>query len=232
MAFIPGLMRFFTLMPAAVIGATFIFTSCAIIKGGIETIASRMLDARRTLVVGLALMTGLAVEAFPEFFHACRSGIEPLVDSPLVLGTFVGFALNAVFRIGTRRRAVLDIDPPGSISPRPGFMEGRGGAWGARRDVIARASYAAQQLVEVIADDCEPPDRSSCPAASMNSIWRWRHAIPALLELPERRPSDAEITQSEDGVRLLAGFLLRHNADRSAATRRGEACVVQFQFHH
>ena len=69
MAFIPGLMRFFTLMPAPVIGATFVFISCAILKGGIETIASRMLDARRTLVVGLALLTGLAVEAFPAFFQ-------------------------------------------------------------------------------------------------------------------------------------------------------------------
>ncbi len=72
MAFIPGLMRFFTLMPAAVVGATFIFTSCAIIKGGIETIASRMLDTRRTLVVGLAILTGLAVEAFPASSTRCR----------------------------------------------------------------------------------------------------------------------------------------------------------------
>jgi len=98
-------MRFLTLMPTAVIGATFIFTSCAIIKGGIETIASRMLDARRTLVVGLALMTGLAAETFPNFFHAAPASIEPLVASPLVLGTFVGFLLNAAFRIGMRRRA-------------------------------------------------------------------------------------------------------------------------------
>jgi hypothetical protein len=52
------------------------------------------------------------------------------------------------------------------------------------------------------------------------------------LELPERRPTPDEITHGEDGVRLLAGFLLRHNADRSSTTRRGEACVVQFQFHH
>jgi NCS2 family nucleobase:cation symporter-2 len=75
MAFIPDLVRFLTLMPAPVIGATFIFTSCAIIKGGIETIASRMLDARRTLVVGLALMTGLAVEAVPHW-DATAGGAE------------------------------------------------------------------------------------------------------------------------------------------------------------
>jgi len=234
MAFIPGLMRFFTLMPAGVIGATFIFTSCAIIKGGIETIASRMLDARRTLVVGLALMTGLAVEAFPAFFHSVPASIEPLVDSPLVLGTFVGFALNFVFRIGSRRRATLNVDPHAlDFAAVQTFVEGRGGAWGARRDVIARASFAAQQLVEVIADTCEP--RS--PIVLSGSFDEFDLGLEAryageLLELPERRPTPDEITQGEDGVRLLAGFLLRHNADRSSTTRRGEACVVQFQFHH
>jgi xanthine permease XanP len=234
MAFIPGLLRFFTLMPAAVVGATFIFTSCAIIKGGIETIASRMLDSRRTLVVGLALLTGLAVEAFPRFFHAVPPAIEPLVGSPLVLGTFVGFALNAAFRIGTRRRAELRIDPRAiDYDAIHGFMDGRGGLWGARRDVIARASYAAQQLIEVIADTCEPQG----PIALSGSFNEFDLMVEArysggLLELPERRPSPDEIAHSEDGVRQLAGFLLRHNADRSSATRRGETCFVQFQFHH
>jgi xanthine permease XanP len=234
MAFIPGLMRFFTLMPAAVIGATFIFTSCAIIKGGIETIASRMLDARRTLVVGLATLTGLAVEAFPVFFHAAPATIEPLVDSPLVLGTFVGFALNAAFRIGTRRRAVLTIDPHAiDFDAIHSFMEGRGGLWGARRDVITRATYAALQLVEAIAENCEPRG----PIALSGSFDEFDLGVEArysgnLLELPERRPTPDEVRDSDDGVRLLAGFLLRHNADRASVSRRGDACIVHFQFHH
>jgi hypothetical protein len=50
--------------------------------------------------------------------------------------------------------------------------------------------------------------------------------------LPERRPSDAEIRESEDGARLLAGFLLRHNADRASVIQRGDICIVRFQFHH
>jgi NCS2 family nucleobase:cation symporter-2 len=234
MAFIPGLMHFFTTMPAAVIGATFIFTSCAIIKSGIETIASRMLDARRTLVVGLALLTGLAVEAFPRIFHAVPASIEPLATSPLVLGTAVGFFLNAAFRIGARRRAALSIDPQAiDYSAIRSFMEQRGGLWGARRDVVARASFSAQQLVEVIAETCEPQG----PIALSGSFNEYDLTVEAryaggLLELPERRPTPDEIAHGEDGVRHLAGFLLRHNADRSTAIRRDETCIVQFQFHH
>jgi NCS2 family nucleobase:cation symporter-2 len=112
-------------------------------------------------------------------------------------------------------------------------MEGRGGTWGARRDVIVRANYAAQQLIEVIADTCEPRG----PIALSGSFNEFELTVEAryaggLLELPERRPTHDEIAHGEDGVRQLAGFLLRHNADRSSATRRGETCVVQFRFHH
>jgi NCS2 family nucleobase:cation symporter-2 len=158
----------------------------------------------------------------------------PLVGSPLVLGTFVGFGLNAVFRIGTRRRAVLIIDPHAiDYDAIHSFMEGRGGLWGARRDVVTRACYAAQQLIEVIADTCEPRG----PIGLSGSFDEFDLAVEAryagnLLELPERRPTPDEIRDHEDGVRMLAGFLLRHNADRSTASRRGDTCVVQFQFHH
>ncbi|HVC63826.1 MAG TPA: solute carrier family 23 protein [Acetobacteraceae bacterium] len=234
MAFIPDLVRFFTLIPAAVIGAAFIFTSCAIVKSGIETIASRMLDARRTLVVGMAILTGLAVEAFPGVFRTMPHGIQPLVGSPLVLGTLVGFALNAVFRLGMRRRAVLAVEPKQiDFDAIHSFMDGRGGLWGARRDVVTRATFAAQQLIEVIVENCAPRG----PVVLSGSFDEFDLAVEArytgdLLELPERRPSDADIRASEDGARLLAGFLLRHNADRATATRRGESCVVRFQFHH
>lgn len=234
MAFAPALMRFFTLMPPAVIGAVFIFTSCAIIKGGIETIASRMLDPRRTLVVGLSLLTGLAVEAFPRFFVSAPSAIQPLVDSPLVLGTFVGFVLNASFRIGSRRRAALMIDPAGiDFDAIHSFMEERGGSWGARRDVITRANYAAQQLVEVIAYNCEPNGTIALSGSfdEFNLSVQARYAGD-LLELPERRPDHDEVRESEDGVRRLAGFLLRRYADRASATRRGNTCIVDLQFHH
>ena len=234
MAFIPGLVRFFTLMPAAVLGATFVFTSCAILKGGIETIASRMLDARRTLVVGLSLLTGLAVEAFPGFFEAVPHSIQPVVGSPLVLGTLVGFGLNAIFRLGARRRAVLVIEPQQiDFDAIHSFMEGLGGLWGARRDVVTRASFAAQQLVEVIVENCEPRSAVSLSGSfdEFNLAVEARYAG-RRLELPERRPSDAEIRESEDGARLLAGFLLRHNADRASVIQRGDTCIVRFQFHH
>ena len=85
----------------------------------------------------------------------------------------------------------------------------------------------------MIAETCEPRG----PISLSGSFNEFDLAVEAryagaLLELPERRPSDAQIRESEDGARLLAGFLLRHNADRAASTRRGDSAIVRFQFHH
>ena len=231
MAFVPVVMRFFTLIPAGVIGATFIFTSCAIMKGGIETIASRMLDARRTLVVGLSILTGLAVEAFPNYFHAAPAAIAPLVGSPLVLGTMVGFALNAVFRIGTRRRAVLEIDPRSDrIRCDPDLRRGS-------RRCVGRAARRG--------GTCQPTRRSSLSRSSRTPASRadlsrlsgsfdqfdliLEARYPGeLLTLSERRPTPDEITEDEGGVRRwrasCCGTTLIAPHPCGAATRASFSC--------
>jgi xanthine permease XanP len=232
LAFIPAIPRFLTLMPASVLGATLVFTSCAIVKNGIETITSRMLDARRTLSVGMALLTGFAVEAFPTVFAAAPTLVRPLVDSSLVFGTLVGFLLNLAFRFGIRRRAWIEVDPVAIDLERiHSFMDGAGSRWGARRDVIMRASYALQQAVETIAEQFHPHGPIVLEAGydEFTLDVEARYAGD-LLEMPERRPTEAEILETDEGVHRLAGFLLRRNADRAVAARRGELCVLQFHF--
>ena len=139
-----------------------------------------------------------------------------------------------MFRIGARRRASLSIEPHAiDFDAIQSFIEGRGAAWGARRDVVARASYAAQQLVEVIADACGPRGLVTLSGSfdEFDLMLDARYDGEPL-ELTERRPSPEEIRDSDDGARLLAGYLLRHHADRSTSTRRGDGCIVQLQFHH
>jgi NCS2 family nucleobase:cation symporter-2 len=52
------------------------------------------------------------------------------------------------------------------------------------------------------------------------------------LHFPDQRPSVAEIRQSDEGARLLAGFLLRRNADRTRADSNGGKTRVLFHFDH
>jgi hypothetical protein len=52
------------------------------------------------------------------------------------------------------------------------------------------------------------------------------------LEFPDRRPSIEQIRDSDDGVRLLAGFMLRRNADRVRSDAKDGRALVHFHFDH
>ena len=102
-----------------------------------------------------------------------------------------------------------------------------------RRDIVARASFALHQFVEAIADHCNAraPIRIEASFDEYNlDLTVSYEGVP--IELPERRPSDAEIRESEDGLRRLTGFMLRHNADLAQSEIMGETVVVRFHFDH
>ena len=52
------------------------------------------------------------------------------------------------------------------------------------------------------------------------------------LELPEQRPSERAIMETDAGYRQLAGFLLRRNADRVRTSTKDGASVLEFHFEH
>ncbi|MBK1662211.1 uracil-xanthine permease family protein [Paracraurococcus ruber] len=233
-AFLPGVTRLLALMPAPVVGATLVFTSCAVLKGGIEAIAARLYDTRKTLVVGLSIMAGLAVEAFPAAFRAMPAALHPVTVSSLVFGALVGFLLNLVFRLGQRQRAALAMDPAAPDGEAvAGFVERQGAAWGARRDVVLRAEWAAQELVDAVAAHCAPtgPMRLALGFDEFSLTLELRYAG-AGLPLVRDRPSPEEIAGHPDGAQRLAAFLLQRQATRvSFGGREGER-VVALLFEH
>jgi xanthine permease XanP len=233
LAFLPMLTRVLALMPAPVVGATLVFTSCAILKNGIETIAARLYDTRKTLAVGLAIMAGLAVEAFPGVFSSVPASIHPVVASSLVFGTLVGFVLNFGFQIGQRKRVTLTVDPVHLDTEVLGrFIGERGSQWGARRDVVVRAEFAVQELAETIAYTCKTRGQMTLGASfdEFNLDIELRYAGDKLL-VTETRPSLDEIVE-EDGARRLSGFLLTRYADKVTTSGRDGAWVVRLHFDH
>src|SRR3954452_17918184 len=147
MAFLPMFTRFLVLAPDPVVGATLLFSSCTILRSGMEAIAARLYDTRKTLVVGLSIMTGVGVEAFPAAFSRMPQWIHPLTVSALVFGTAVGFLLNFCFRLGLRQRTTIVLDPQApDLEALARFIESRGASWGAMRDVVKKAEWAAQEL--------------------------------------------------------------------------------------
>jgi NCS2 family nucleobase:cation symporter-2 len=112
-------------------------------------------------------------------------------------------------------------------------METHGAAWGARRDVIERAKFNLAQSIETIVDGCEPRSPLEVEATfdEFNLDLRVSYAGPPL-GLPEKRPTNEEIMESEEGQRKLAGFMLRRQADRVAATHKAGRSTILFHFDH
>ena len=83
--------------------AALMFTAVFIMIGGVQIIVTRVLDARRTLVIGLGMMAFFAVSIPQCIQERAPLGQIPYVSTPLVLATIVALGLDLVFRLGIRR---------------------------------------------------------------------------------------------------------------------------------
>ncbi|HET9535712.1 MAG TPA: solute carrier family 23 protein [Mesorhizobium sp.] len=231
---LPMLAGVFVLMPRPVMGAALIFAACFILINGLQAITSRMLDARRTLVIGLALSAGFAAEIFPNMADRLPV-LKPVVGSSLVLGTLTALLLNLLFLLGQRQRVAMSIDPSSAdaLTEVKEFFDAQGRSWGARHDIMERASFGVSQAVESIREMWEPrgPIRIDARFDEFNLDVQVAYRGDPI-ELPERRPSNKEIIETDDGHRRLAGYMLRRNADRVAISRMGDESVLQFHFDH
>ncbi|MEP6702967.1 MAG: solute carrier family 23 protein [Betaproteobacteria bacterium] len=234
LAFVPMGATVFVIMPGAVVGATLVFASCLVFVNGLQIITARLLDARRTFVIGLSFMLGLTVDVMPGVFADLPSGLRQFTSSSLLLGTLTALILNLVFRLGVRRNATLIVDPA-HVEPTKieAFMEINGAAWGARRDVIDRARFNLVQSIETLASS----GVASSPLDVLASFDEFRLDVRVSyvglpLEFPENRPSNEDIIASEVGERRLAGFLLRRSADRVSAVSRDGHSTILFHFDH
>jgi NCS2 family nucleobase:cation symporter-2 len=234
LAFCPKLTALLAIMPRSIIVPALLFTVTFIIINGVQIMTSRLLDARRTFVLGFAIVAGGAIEVFPSIVASAPSQLSPLLGSSLVFATVVALALNFIFRIGLRKAASFSIDgrPVDATSIETFFMK-QCATWGARPDVTQRAIFGTIQLVEAIADNCW--DEGSIVITARFDEFNLDVDVSYIgkqLEFPTRRPGIEQIRDDEEGVLLLAGYLLRQNADRIRSEQKHGRSVVHFHFDH
>jgi xanthine permease XanP len=219
LAFQPALVGLLTIMPLPVMAAALLFTSVFIIISGVQIITSRVLDSRRTLVIGMGMMAFLAVSVFPAVFAGVPHWAQPLAGSPLVLATLVALFLNLIFRIGIRRKIATVVEPPHvDYDELRNFIERNCATWGARRDVATRAEFAVLQAVEAIIAFAAVVTPITCEISydefDIDVAIAYRGKP---LDLSGPRPTVDEIVESERGAARLAGFLIRHQTDKAQA---------------
>jgi xanthine permease XanP len=234
LALLPKLAAFLAVMPDPVMGAILIYVACYMILAGIQVITSRMIDARRTFVVGIALIFGLSVDMVPGLYRDVPNQIQPLFSSSLAVSTIFVVVLNLLFRIGITRRQLLELTPGVEGSQKIfDFMETQGGLWGARRDVIMRATAALNEFVESAAGLglAKGKVRTEVSFDEFNLDLEIRYDG-ALMEFPSRRPTEEALLDDETAVAGLAGYLIRQYADRIKTENENGRCRVHLHFDH
>lgn len=233
LAFLPRISAMLAAMPTPVMGAMLVYAACFIILGGVQLLTSRMLDARRIFVVGIALIFGLSVEISPDMYKYVPDTLHPIFSSSTALATVLVVLLSLLMRIGISRQGSLCFRPGRDNSERiHRFMEEQGATWGMRREVEVRAEHAVHEAlasvtmlnpllreIDIIAEFDE---------LSLKIALEYAGAAP---DLASTAPT-AEQLATDEGIAALSGFMIRQYADRVSIRTRGMVSRVQLEFEH
>jgi NCS2 family nucleobase:cation symporter-2 len=231
LSLVPATAVVFAAMPAPVMGASMFFTSAFVFISGLQMITTRLLDSRKTIVIGFSFTIAMMADIYHDIFSTVPLVLQPIFSSSLVLGTVCAVLLNIIMRIGVRQRVSLELEA-GLINREAieAFLSEQGARWAARRDVVNRAIFSVVQLLEVLGN---PPGGVTIEASfdEFNLDIRISYAgIP--LVIPEKKPTTREIIAGEDGERLLAGYLLRRTADRISSRGLDGCAEIALHFEH
>jgi xanthine permease XanP len=231
LAFVPATAVLFAAMPPPVMGAALFFTAAFVFTSGIQMVTARMLDARKTLVIGFSFAMAVMADIYHDVFMSMPAVLQPVFGNSLVLGTVCAIVLNIVMRMGVRQRVSIEIGPgQDSRGLAEQFLTEQGARWAARRDVMGRAVFGLVQTLEVVGT---LSDKTEIEATfdEFNLDVHVRY-LGDMLAIPEQRPSPREIVASDEGEKLLAGYLLRRSADRITCRMVADRAEVHLHYDH
>ncbi len=215
LALLPGSAEVVLAVPRGVLGAALFFAAAFITVTGMSIVTQRLMDARRTLVVGAALVIGLSYDAAPQIFSGMPAQIRLLVSSSLVLAMVAALLLVAAFRIGTARQRQADWRATEGEAPLRDFARQAGAAWGARAEVVARLEEALEEVAHALPALMAPGSAAELTARfdefNLDATLRWSGAplLPA-----EGPPPSLDAVEDAALAARLAALLLRRAADR------------------
>ncbi|WP_372619941.1 uracil-xanthine permease family protein [Falsiroseomonas sp.] len=220
-------------IPAPVIAAMLIYAGGLMLANGMQLAATRLLDARRSLSVGLGVAAALTAEAVPQLAFWVPAGLRPLVAST-ALGTLVALLLNAAFRMGVRRRVTLTIPAEGLPGAEvDAFITGAGASWGARREVVSRAAHLAASCLDAIAVSGCARGALTLELGFDETRIDMRIAWPgAPIILADRPPSADELLDEPEAPARLAGYMVRRLSDRLRLRHRDGTSELTLALDH
>ena len=233
LAFFPKLAALFAAIPQPVMGAVLVYVASFMILGGMQVVTSRMLDARKTFVIGIALVFGLSVEMVPGLYRGVPPAVQPLFATSLSLSTVLVVLLNLLTRIGVARERCIELSPVHDGHNQVTLlMEEQGAIWGMRQELATRAAEAISEcLVNIGHLGVTSPVLTRVRFNELNLNVVLRYDGPAM-DFPENPPAADELLNDPAALARLSGFLVQRSADRVTVSSVDGHCHVRLHFDH
>jgi len=207
---------------------------------GMELILSRLMNHRRSFMVGLSITVGLGILVMPELSANAPDDLKPILGSALTMGTVTAIVLNQIFRIGVSQTGEVELAGFGAASKATRFLEDNGSAWGARRDVISRAGLSVGEALEVLHSEkmLEGPVILKAKFDEykllLSLIYKGR-AFP----LADQAQADLSAFFEEDddtaldaAMATMSSVLVKNLADKVDSASAGETAELRLEFSH
>ena len=234
LAFVPKFAFLVITLPQPVLGAAQVFLSCALLISGVTMMSSRLLDTRKTFVLGIAFAFAVGTPALSRAGGSLPDWMAPVVVSPLLASALVALLLNPLLRLGIRQTSELVVPSGGLQHDAVTSFVGRAGAgWGARRDVIERAQGSLAECLDTLLDTgiAEHGARLILGfnelALDARIIWHG----PKLL-LSERRPTKEELLTDDAATIRMAGYVISRMASKVSSGTDGATSDLHLVFDH
>lgn len=236
LSFFPPIGLFFAIMPKPVLGATLIFAVSFMVTAGIQIITSRMIDARKTFVLGISLSLGLAVDMLPHVFQDVPAILQPVFSSSLATATLSAILLNLILRVGIARKVTLEVSSTQDVNEEiDHFIEKNGSAWGARKEVMKQVKQVLFELAEsLFGFGLANKEYQASVQITYNELhidvvvhYRGKKLI-----VPDKRPDPEEIMEDPEALLRLSGYLASEMSGKFQVRSKGDVQQISFRMEH
>ncbi|HWK69455.1 MAG TPA: solute carrier family 23 protein [Burkholderiaceae bacterium] len=234
-AFCSKLIILWLLVPGPVISALLLYLAAFLLMAGLKLVASRMLDDRRSLALGVGLIVGVS-----HRYIVAGLEYQPLAGfmdlAGVTNGTLVALILTMLFRLGASRRTrqafKLDATTADDLNR---FMENQGRLWGARRDAVQRAEQAVWQAFDLLAHSGRiSPEQAELEVTTRFDEYalrvRFSYKGQALPAPRDAAPGADAMINDPDATAHMTAYLLSRLARRVQVRQRGDIAGLQLDF--
>lgn len=237
-ALVPKLLGAWLLLPATVMGALLLYLGTFTALNGLQLIASRLLDNRRILAVGLGLITGTSMPMIQPAMQNLWPSLSYVALSGLATGVCVTVICSLLFRLGirqgTRQRFELEKTTLNDITD---FLEGQGRLWGTRHNPVRRAELAGWQVVEALTAHHlisgahgEIEIETNFDEYLFTLILRYQGT---LLPLVNEAPSAEALITNPEAELHMTGYLISRSAQNArASVSTNGLCTLRLTFEN